>query len=125
MDARIWHVDKLVMTIKPSGPHNEVLISLAKQIKKERGRHVPKYDPLQIKKQKICRKFGITQPTLRIIIPCNNWYLIVNTLSSDTPYTRQNNNDHSNHPHSKIKSTRLKPYNILIRRVKKNYLIGT
>ena len=45
-------MDKLVVTIKPSGPHNEVLISLAKQIKKERGRHVPKYDPLQIKKQK-------------------------------------------------------------------------
>ena len=76
-------MDKLVVTIKPSGPHNEVLISLAKQIKKERGRHVPKYDPLQIKKQKICRKYGIIQLTLRIIIPCNNWYVIV--IATDTP----------------------------------------
>ena len=102
-------MDELVVTIKPPCPHNEVLISLAKQIKKERGRHVPKYDPLQIKKQKICMKYEITQPTLCIITPCNNWYLIVNTLSSDTPDTRQNNNDHLNHLHSKIKSTRLKP----------------
>ena len=45
-------MDELVVTIKPPCPHNEVLISLAKQIKKERGWHVPKYDPLQTKKQK-------------------------------------------------------------------------
>ena len=45
------------MTIEPSGPHNEVLVRLSKQIKEESGRHISKYDPLQIKKQKICRKY--------------------------------------------------------------------
>ena len=43
-------MDELVVTIKPPRPHNEVLISLAKQVEKERGRHVPKYDPLRTKK---------------------------------------------------------------------------
>ena len=43
------------MTIEPSGPYNEVLIRLSKQIKEESGRHISKDDPLQIKKQKYVR----------------------------------------------------------------------
>ena len=52
LNARIWYVDVLIMTIEPSGPYNEVLIRLSKQIKEESGRHISKDDPLQIKKQK-------------------------------------------------------------------------
>ena len=39
-------MDELVGTIKPIRPHNESLISLAKQIEKQHGRHIPEYDPL-------------------------------------------------------------------------------
>ena len=52
LNARIWYVDILIVTIEPSGPHNEVLVRLSKQIKEESGRHISKDDPLQIKKQK-------------------------------------------------------------------------
>ena len=45
-------MDILIVTIEPSGPHNEVLVRLSKQIKEESGRHISKDDPLQIKKQK-------------------------------------------------------------------------
>ena len=52
LNARIWYVDILIVTIEPSGPHNEVLVRLSKQIKEESGRHISKDDPLQIKTQK-------------------------------------------------------------------------
>ena len=43
-------MDVLVWMIKPIRPHNELLIGLAKQIEKQRGRHIPEYDPLRTKK---------------------------------------------------------------------------
>ena len=52
LNARIWYVDVLIVTIEPSGPYNEFLIRLSKQIKEKSGRHISKDDPLQIKKQK-------------------------------------------------------------------------
>ena len=53
LNARIRYVDVLIMTIKPSGPDNEFLIRLSKQIKEKRGWHISKDDPLQINKQNV------------------------------------------------------------------------
>ena len=51
LNTRIWYVDVLIMTIEPSGPDNELLIRLTKQVKEKRGGHISKDDPLQINKQ--------------------------------------------------------------------------
>ena len=53
LNARIWNVDVLIMTIKPSGPDNEFLIRLSKQVKEKRRWHISKDDPLQINKQNV------------------------------------------------------------------------
>ena len=53
LNARIRYVDVLIMTIKPSGPDNEFLIRLSKQVKEKRGWHISKDDPLQINKQNV------------------------------------------------------------------------
>jgi len=45
-NARIWYVDVLIMMIEPSGPDNEFLIRLSKQVKEKRGWHISKDDPL-------------------------------------------------------------------------------
>ena len=45
-------MDVLVVSIKPPGPDDKLLIRLSKEIKEERGRHITKDDPL--KKNKMC-----------------------------------------------------------------------
>ena len=54
LNARIRYVDVLIMTIKPSGPDNEFLIRLSKQVEEKHRGHITEDDPLQI--NKMCRK---------------------------------------------------------------------
>ena len=53
MYARIRYMDVLIVTIIPSGPDNEFLIRLSKQVKEKRRWHISKDDPLQINKQNV------------------------------------------------------------------------
>ena len=53
LNARIRYMDVLIMTIIPSGPDNEFLIRLSKQVKEKRRWHISKDDPLQINKQNV------------------------------------------------------------------------
>ena len=53
LNARIWYMDVLIVTIIPSGPDNEFLIRLSKQVKEKRRWHISKDDPLQINKQNV------------------------------------------------------------------------
>ena len=53
LNAWIWYMDVLIVTIIPSGPDNEFLIRLSKQVKEKRRWHISKDDPLQINKQNV------------------------------------------------------------------------